>query len=172
LWPERFCVRDCYTQKWAHIRGWAATAKSVIRTALTSLTRAVPIADFPNLAKQPLDRDDKMQPASGRPGSHIRHESVTVVKEVDDGLSVKTVNSSEDHTFSIIANQTPSATCLKILRKAFTLSSQPPTSFIYLDAQAPYCGYRSSMCPYNTAAECSSTANYLVYAFVHLPTAS
>jgi hypothetical protein len=158
LWPERFCIRDCYTQKRAHIRGVGRDCEERHQNCSDFAHPGCADRLLPQ-SKQPLDRDDKIQPASGRPGSHICHESDTVVKEVDDGLSVKTVNSSEDHTFSIIANQTPSATCLKILRKAFTLSSQPPTSFIYLDAQATYCGYHSSMCPYNTAAECSSTAN-------------
>ena len=148
--------------------GWAATEKSVIRTALTSLTPAVPITDFPNLSNLWTVMTKYYQQVAGQAPTYVT-KNVTVVKEVDDGLTVKTVNSSE--SLSIITNQIALGNLPEDHAQGvyFVLTA---SDIIYLDDKAPYCGYHDQYCQSNTFAECSNAANNLVYAFVPLPTAN
>lgn len=123
---------------------WAATEKNVIRTALTSLTPAVPITDFPNLSNlwTVMTKYKQQVPGQARP-AYVTN-NVTVVQEVDAGQTIKTINSSVDPLLiiigEIILGNLPEDYAQGVY---FVLTGSDIT---YLEKVGPSCGYHRNGC--------------------------
>lgn len=123
---------------------WAATEKNVIRTALTSLTPAVPITDFPNLSKlwTVMTKYKQRVPGQARP-AYVTN-NVTVVQEVDAGQPIKTINSSVDPLLiilgEIIRGNLPEDFAQGVY---FVLTGSDVT---YLEKFRANCGYHLNSC--------------------------
>jgi hypothetical protein len=147
---------------------WAAAEKSVIRTALSSLTPAVPITDFPNLSNLWTVMTKYYQNVSGQ--ATFATNSVTVAQEIDDGSVYTTINSGRD-PLAIVTNNIAAGFLPADYEQGvyFVLTASDIT---YSDFPENFCGYHYSVCPgQNSGVDCNSALNNLVYAFVPMPTA-
>ena len=145
---------------------WAETEKSVIRTALSSLTPAVPITDFPNLSNLWTVMTKYYQDVSGQ--ATFVTSSVTVVQEIDDGSVYTVINSSSDPLL-IVTNNIAAGFLPADYQQGvyFVLTAADIT---YTDSP-DYCGYHDDVCVgQSSGADCTSPLNYLLYAFVPVPT--
>lgn len=144
---------------------WAVTEKSVIRTALSSLTPAVPITDFPNLSNLWTVMTKYYQDVSGQA---FVTSYVSVVQEIDDGSVYKVINSSSDPLL-IVTNNIAAGFLPADYQQGvyFVLTAADIT---YTDIPDHYCGYHGDVCVgQNSGADCTSPLNYLLYAFVPVP---
>ena len=123
---------------------WAASEKNVIRTALASLTPAVPITDFPNLSRlwTVMTEYKQQVPGQARP-THVTN-NVTVVQEVDAGQTFKTINSTVD-PLAIIIGEIILGNLPKDFAQGvyFVLTGSDIT---YLEKVPAFCGYHNSIC--------------------------
>ena len=145
---------------------WAVAEKSVIRTALYSLTPAAPIADFPNLSNLWTVMTKYYQNVSGQ--ATFATNAVSVVQEIDDGSVYTTINSSRD-PLTIVRNNIAAGNLHADYEQGvyFVLTASDIT---YSDFPEEYCGYHNNVC-LDQNLDCNSTVNNLVFAFVPMPTA-
>lgn len=147
---------------------WTAQEKNLIRIALSSLTPASPITQFPNLSNLwKVMTKYYQQAASGQPRKFVTTQ-VNVVGETDDGATVKTIDSDIDPLPIVLNNINAGRLPSDIEQGVYFVLTASDISYYN---SGNYCGWHDSVCvPVGgTPTNCSSPASNLVYLFVPMP---